>query len=85
MSLAVGETMLAVDRNLRGLNDRLQTVFSDPGNPFEQVIVQVGGELRYDELMRVVEACTRQALPNGQKLSKLSFVELLGRNDGTVW
>lgn len=84
VSLAVGDTMLAVDRNLRGLNDRLQTVFSDPGNPFEQVIVQVGGDLRYDELMRVVDVCTKQSLPDGQKLAKLSFVELLGRSDGTV-
>ena len=75
VSLAVGESVLGVDKNLRGLNDKLQTAFGDPGNPFEQVIVHVAGDLRYDELMRVVEVLARQKLPDGKKLSKLSFVE----------
>jgi hypothetical protein len=26
--------------------------------------------------MKVIDVCTRQKLPNGKKLSKLSFVEL---------
>jgi hypothetical protein len=48
----------------------------DPGSPFDQVIIQVDSALRYEELMQVVDVCTRQTLANGQKLSKLSFVEL---------
>jgi hypothetical protein len=36
----------------------------------------VGSGLRYDALMSVVDVCTRQRLPNGEKLTKLSFVEL---------
>jgi len=28
--------------------------------------------------MKVVDVCTRQKLPNGEKLSKLSFVEAPG-------
>ncbi len=82
VSLAVGESMLGVDRTLRALNDKLQTVFGDPGNPFDQVIIQVAGELRYADLMRVVEVCTKQTLPDGTKLSKLSFVEMPGPDAG---
>ena len=54
----------------------LQQIFADPDNSFEQVIIQVGSNLRYDALMKVVDICTRLKLPNGQKLSKLSFVEV---------
>jgi biopolymer transport protein ExbD len=57
------------------LDKRLKEIFGAPDNPFEQVVIQVGKALRYDELMRVVEVCTRQTLPDGSKLSKLSFVE----------
>ncbi len=60
---------------LEGLRSRLRAAFG-PDSAFEQVIVQVGSDLRYDELMRVVDICTEQKLPNGQKLSKLSFTEL---------
>ena len=58
------------------LDAKLKEVFADPGNPFDQVIVQVSDDCRYDELMKIVDICTRQTLPDGKKLSKLSFVEL---------
>jgi hypothetical protein len=60
------------------LESRLQQIFADPDNTFEQVIIQVGGKLRYDSLMSVVDICTRLKLPNHQRLSKLSFVEVPG-------
>lgn len=70
---------MAVDgapvHGIEGLRSRLRVAFG-PDSAFEQVIVQVGSELRYDELMRVVDVCTEQKLPNGEKLSKLSFAEL---------
>jgi biopolymer transport protein ExbD len=71
--MAVGEARIG---SIPRLNDKLKEVFADPGNPFDQVIVQVSDELRYDELMRVVEVCTHQTLPDGNKLTKLSFVDL---------
>jgi hypothetical protein len=71
--LAVGETAVG---NVFGLDTRLQTVFADKTTPFDQVIIQVGQDLRYDELMKVIEVCTRQKLPDGSRLSKLSFVEV---------
>lgn len=72
-STAVGETTIP---NIPQLSNKLEAVFSDPANPFDQVIVQVSPDLRYDELMRVVEVCTKQKLQDGSKLAKLSFVDL---------
>ncbi len=72
-SMALGEGVVAT---LSGLNDRLKSVLGDQAGPFDQVVIQVGSGLRYDALMSVVDICTRQRLPDGQKLTKLSFVEL---------
>lgn len=72
-SMAVGEQNVATQKEL---DSRLRTIFKDPGSPFDQVIIQVDSALRYEELMQIVDICTRQTLANGQKLSKLSFVEL---------
>lgn len=55
---------------------QLSLVLSDPASAFDQVIIQVDSRLRYEELMRVIDICTRQRLPSGEQLSKLSFVEL---------
>jgi biopolymer transport protein ExbD len=72
-SLGVGESGVA---NLTALESRLEQIFADKDNSFEQVIIQVGSTLRYEALMKVVDICTHLKLSNGQKLSKLSFVEL---------
>ena len=71
--MAIGETSMG---NIQAMERRLTTVLSDPGSGFDQVIIQVDSRLRYEELMQVVDVCTRQKLPNGEKLTKLSFVEL---------
>lgn len=62
--------------NLGALDARLQKLFADKGTPFDQVVIQVGDSCRYEELMRVIDVCTHQVLPDGKKLSKLSFVGL---------
>jgi len=71
-AMAVGEEPVP---GMAALAQRLRAVFADPANPFEQVIIQASGNLRYEELMRVVDVCTRQTLADGTRLSKLSFVE----------
>jgi biopolymer transport protein ExbD len=65
-----------VPGGIHGLDRRLAEVFADPGNPFDQVLIQVTDSCRYDELMKIVDICTHQTLPDGKKLSKLSFVEV---------
>lgn len=75
-SLGVGETRVP---SIAALGGRLQEIFADEGNPFDQVIIQVSDTCRYDELMKIVDVCTHQEIMvdgKKQKLSKLSFVEL---------
>jgi biopolymer transport protein ExbD len=72
-SLGVGETQVP---GIAALDGKLQQVFADPGNPFDQVIIQVSDSCRYDELMKVIDVCTHQTFADGKKLSKLSFVGL---------
>ena len=73
-TMAIGEGTVS---GLTTLENRLKSVLGpDSGASFDQVIIQVGSRLKYDELMKVVDVCTRQTLATGEKLSKLSFVEL---------
>lgn len=72
-TLAIGETNIG---GLPDLETKLRTILKDPDSPFKQVIIQVGGGLHYEELMKVIDVCTRQTLADGEKLTKLSFVEL---------
>jgi biopolymer transport protein ExbD len=72
-SLAIGEGRVA---GLAQLDARLKAAFSDPASTFDQVVVQVGSSLRYEQLMKVVDICSRQKLTTGQPLRKLSFVEI---------
>lgn len=74
-TLAVGDTQV---NGLPDLDRRLQLVLGDAGVGFEQVVIQVSPTLSYEELMQVIDVCTRQKLANGQKLSKLSFSQLPG-------
>jgi biopolymer transport protein ExbD len=71
--LALGET--AMSNSLSALGSRLGKLLSDEGSAFDQVIIRVDSRLRYEALMQVIDVCTRQKLPDGQPLTKLSFVE----------
>jgi biopolymer transport protein ExbD len=71
--MAVGETPIA---GLTALERKLEDVFRDPGSGFDQVILQVDSRLHYGPLMQIIDVCTRQKLPSGEPLTKLSFVEL---------
>jgi len=77
---AGGISALSLNENplggLAALDRKLREVLSDTSLPFEQVIIQVGPQLRYDALMSIIDVCTRQKLSTGEPLTKLSFVEL---------
>ena len=74
--VAVGDSVVANEDHLTGLSDKLKAALTDSGAGFDQIIIQVGSTVHYEGLMKVIDVCTQQKLPNGQKLSKLSFVEL---------
>jgi len=71
--LALGET--AMGNSLAALDGRLSRILKDKGNAFDQVVIQVDSRLRYEELMRVIDVCTRQKLSDGKPLTRLSFAE----------
>jgi biopolymer transport protein ExbD len=62
--------------NLAQLEQRLRKVFELRTTAYEQVLIRVAPGLRYEELMKVVDVCTRQKMPDGERLRKISFEEL---------
>lgn len=74
-TLAVGDSAV---NGLPDLDQRLKMILGDQGMGFDQVVIQVSANLYYEELMQVIDVCTRQKLANGQRLSKLSFSQLPG-------
>jgi biopolymer transport protein ExbD len=62
--------------NLALLDQRLRGVFQIRTTAYEQVLIRVAPGLRYEELMKVVDVCTRQKMPDGERLRKISFEEL---------
>ena len=71
--IAIGEGAVGA---LPALDARLHDIIGDPNSSFKQVVIQVGSSLRYQELMKIVDVCTHQTFANGDKLTRLSFVEL---------
>ena len=61
------------------LNEQLRQYFGNPDVAFEQVVIQATSNLRWGELMKVVEICTKQQYADGKKLGKLSFVAMPGK------
>jgi biopolymer transport protein ExbD len=66
----------AMGNNMSRLDDSLRELIGDPKAIFTQVLINVHPKLHYDSLMNVVDICTRQKLPDGTRLGKLSFVEM---------
>ena len=71
--LALGESNLGT--SFEALDGRLSRLLRDEGSAFDQVVIQVDTRLKYEELMRVIDVCTRQKLSDGKPLTKLSFVQ----------
>jgi biopolymer transport protein ExbD len=76
VGLRVAFTGSADAANLRKLEKQLHEAFGFAGTPFEQIVVRVSPTLRYEELMKVIDVCTRQKMRDGQTLRKISFVEM---------
>lgn len=57
------------------LGEQLKSLLSSGTTSFDKVQLHVDSQLRYEELMKIVDLCTIQTLPDGTQLSKVSFVE----------
>ena len=62
--------------NLAKLSARLKSLFGLEFGPYEQVLIRVDPDLRYEDLMKVIDVCTQQKLPNGQDLRAINFAPL---------
>jgi biopolymer transport protein ExbD len=62
--------------SLPTIEKRLHTELAKQGSIFDQVKLQIDSRLKYEQLMLVVDICSQAKLPNGQRLTKLSFAEL---------
>lgn len=61
---------------LRRLNQHLKSLFEIDMIQFDRVQIHADGRLRYDELMKIVDVCTRQVLPDGKPMQRVNFMEL---------
>lgn len=66
----------ATEANLRYLEGRLRDIFGFQGTPFDQVVIRTDPRLRYEELMKIIDVCLRQKMPDGTTLSKLSLMKM---------
>lgn len=61
---------------LQRINEELKVVFNGAQLPFDRIQLSVDPRLRYDELMKLVDLCTKQKLPDGKLLQRISFIEM---------
>ncbi len=62
--------------NIPQAEKRIHLELAQKGSVLDQVALQIDSKLKYEELMKVVDVCTRAKLPDGKPLAKLTFVEL---------
>ncbi len=58
------------------INRRLKSLFDLQRTPFDRIQIEVDRRLRYEELMKLIEVCAKQKLPDGSFMTKISFVEM---------
>ena len=58
---------VVVDPKLEMLNVELKKKLDDPSGLYDQVIIQVGSKLKYDELIKVLGTCTHQTIGGDPK------------------
>lgn len=61
---------------LNQINEELKVVFNGAQLPFDRIQLSVDPKLRYDELMKLVDLCTKQKLPDGKLMQRISFIEM---------
>jgi biopolymer transport protein ExbD len=80
-SINVGQQEVVTGRLNAGaiqqLNAHLRGLFTIQAVPFDRIQLHADRRLHYEELMKVVDVCTRQTLPDGTPMRQVGFVELL--------
>lgn len=63
------------DVQQRRLANELNALFAVNGAPFDRVQIVAEGRLAYGDLMKVIDVCSHQKLPDDTYLQKISFIE----------
>lgn len=61
---------------LAGISRRIAPLFSAGNVLYDRIQIEVDQNLRYEELLKLVDVCASQKLPDGKPLGKVSFVEM---------
>jgi biopolymer transport protein ExbD len=56
------------------LKRHFKEIFEVQEIPFDRIQLIVDDRLHYNELMKIVDICTQQPLPNGEKIQRISFI-----------
>lgn len=64
------------EANSQRLDKKLQALFAVQQIPFDRIQIGVDGRLRYGELMKIIDVCHRQTLPDKTPMQKISFTEI---------
>lgn len=63
-------------RNQASLNQQLKAMFETQAVPLDRIQLVVDDRLHYEELMKIVDVCTQQVLPNGEHMNRVSFIPM---------
>jgi biopolymer transport protein ExbD len=58
--VVVAGQVIVIDPRLALLNGALSRLLGNPVSPFDQVLIEADPKIRYDEVMRVLDICSRQ-------------------------
>lgn len=58
------------------LDQELQSIFTLSGGSYDAIQLHISPALRYDSFLSLMDACAKQKTADGNKLEKLSFIEL---------
>ena len=61
---------------LAGIGRRIAPLFAAGNVLYDRIQIEVDRDLRYEELLKLVDVCAQQKLPDGKPLGKVSFVEM---------
>ena len=61
---------------LAGIGRRLGPLFSARNVLYDRIQIEVDRNLRYEELLKLIDVCSQQKQPDGKSIGKVSFVEM---------
>jgi biopolymer transport protein ExbD len=61
---------------LAGISRRIGPVFTARNVLYDRIQIEVDKNLRYEELLKLIDVCSQQKQPDGKPIGKVSFVEM---------